>query len=170
MSRTALAGMLVVFIVLGTFTSVPVAAGQSATLTCDGEQADIPIENVTTQFNQNVDKIPDKIKPFLRSNTTELQIRNASQVSYTIKTNDTFHITQATVGSPAEPDVIILTDRATACSLYTAEDPVTAFQDAYEAGDIEIEGRGLINQAKVFIVERLFGAGDLIEKTLDTLF
>lgn len=170
MFRSTIATLLAVIVVLGGFAAVPVAAGETATLTCEGETAEIPLDNATSAFNQNVDTIPDQIKPFLKSNTTELQIRNASQISYTIKTNDTFHITNATVGSPVEPDVIVLTDRATACGLYAAEDPVAAFQDAYKAGDIEIEGRGLINQAKVFIVERLFDAGNLIGETLENLF
>ena len=98
------------------------------------------------------------------SNTTELQVKNAAQQNYTLQADGSLEITSVELGAAEDPNVIVKTDRQTACSLYTATDPVAAFNQAYDSGEITIEGAGTIDKAKVFIVERamdlagMFGA------------
>jgi len=98
------------------------------------------------------------------SNTTELQVKNAAQGNYTLQADGSLEITSVELGEAENPNVIVKTDRQTACSLYTAEDPVAAFNQAYDSGEITIEGDGTIDKAKVFMIKQamnlagMFGA------------
>jgi hypothetical protein len=68
------------------------------------------------------------------------------------------NITDVTVGKTDTPDVIVKTDRDTACSLYTAPNPVNTFNTAYSNGEITVEANGVVNQAKIFVVEKVVEA------------
>jgi|GEM_PF-1730337 len=166
---------LVLFIaVSGLFVSAvaaPVSASSAQTsISCDGETFEAPLSEAVDAYNQNVDKVPSIIRPYILSNTTEVQIRNATEENYTVKTNDTGHITSASIGAASGEDVIVVTDKETVCSVVNADKPATAFQEAYENGEIEIEGKGAYNSAKVFVAESVANTVNYLSKTVGDLF
>ena len=73
-----------------------------------------------------------------------------------------FTVTGFETGEPADPDVIVETDRQTACELATAEDPVGTFQTAYANDRIEIESTGVVSGAATYVVDTVVDAARAI--------
>ena len=163
MHRTLFVALLVAVALLAGATG-PVAAQSNPSITCGGETGEIQIDQVVALYNNNTDAVPSMVGSVAASNTTELQVKNAAQGNYTLQADGSLEITSVELGEAENPNVIVKTDRQTACSLYTAEDPVAAFNQAYDNGEITIEGDGTIDKAKVFIVKQamniagMFGA------------
>ena len=61
------------------------------------------------------------------------------------------------VGSADTPDVIVKAERDTACTLYTAPNPVRAFETAYNNGEITVEATNPVDSAKVYVVDKVVG-------------
>lgn len=142
------------------------ASGGTTQITCDGSQATVDIETAVSLFEANTEQIPSVIKPALASNTTHLHIEGAATADYTITTDDDFTVTGIETGEPADPDVIVDTDRDTACDLATAADPVDTFRTAYANDRIEITSTGVVSGAATYVVDRVVDAvrtvGDLM--------
>jgi len=153
MHRTLLVALLVaVGLLVG--AAGPVGAQSNPPITCGGETGEVQIDQVVALYNNNTDAVPSMVGSVAASNTTELQIENATQEYYTLQADGSLEITSVELGEADDPNVIVETDRQTACSLYTAENPVVEFNGAYDSGEITIEGAGTIDKAKVFVVER----------------
>ncbi|WP_253737155.1 hypothetical protein [Halohasta salina] len=129
---------------------------------CDGTQATVDIETAVSLFESNTDQIPGAIKPALSSNTTHLHIEGAETTDYTVSTDDEFTVTGIETGEPSDPDVIVETDRGTACELATADDPVGTFQTAYANDRIEIESTGVVGGAATYVVDRVVDTAQTI--------
>ena len=142
------------------------ASAGTTTLSCDGTQETVDIETAVSLFEANTDQIPSVIKPALSSNTTHLHIEGAATADYTVSTDGEFTVTGIEIGEPTDPDVIVETDRGTACELATTEDPVGTFQTAYANDRIEIRSTGVVGGAATYVVDRVVDAaqavGDLI--------
>lgn len=163
MHRTLFIALLVAVALLTGVTG-SVGAQSNPPITCGDETGEVEIDQVVAFYHNNTDAVPSMIGSVAASNTTELQIQNATQEYYTLQADGSLEITSVEFGEAEDPNVIVETDRQTACSLYTAADPVAEFNQAYDSGEITIEGAGTIDKAKVFIVERamdlagMFGA------------
>ena len=153
MNRILVVTLLVTVALLAGATG-PVAAQSNPSITCGGETGEIQIDQVVALYNNNTDAVPSMVGSVAASNTTELQIENAAREYYTLQADGSLEITSVALGEADDPNVIVETDRQTACSLYTAENPITEFNEAYDSGEITIEGAGTIDKAKVFVVER----------------
>jgi len=146
--------LLVVVVALVAGVTGPASAQSNPPITCGGETGEIQINQVVDVYNDNTDAVPSMVGSVAAANTTELRIKNAAQEHYTLQADGSLEITSVELGEAENPNVIVQTDRQTACSLYTAADPVAAFNQAYDSGEITIEGAGTIDKAKVFIAER----------------
>ena len=127
------------------------------TLTCGTETYDVDIDTAVSLYNANTDAVPGPIASIISTNTTEIRIENAAQKQYTASTDENMQIVHTTVGPAGEPDVIVKTDRDTACALYTANKPVDAFETAYNNEEITVEATNPIDSAKVYIVDKIVG-------------
>ena len=163
MHRTLFVTLVVVVALVAGVTG-SVSAQSNPPITCGGETGEIQIDQVVAVYNDNTDAVPSMVGSVAASNTTELQVENAAQEYYTLQADGSLAITSVELGEAENPNVIVKTDRQTACSLYTAADPVAAFNQAYDSGEITIEGAGTIDKAKVFIAKQamnlagMFGA------------
>jgi len=138
------------------------APGDTTELTCDGSTATVDIVTAVSLFEENSEQIPAVIKPALASNTTHLHIEGAETADYTVRTDGEFAVTEIEIGEPADPDVVVDTDRQTACELATAEDPVASFQTAYANDRIEIESTGVVGGAATYVVDRVVDAAQTV--------
>jgi len=156
--------LLVVVVALVAGVTGPASAQSNPPITCGGETGEIQINQVVDVYNDNTDAVPSMVGSVAAANTTELRIKNAAQEHYTLQADGSLEITSVELGEAENPNVIVKTDRQTACSLYTAADPVATFNQAYDSGEITIEGAGTIDKAKVFIAKQamnlagMFGA------------
>jgi len=142
---------------------------ESPTLNCDVDAVEVDIDTAANLYNNNTDAVPPVISSAVNTNTSELQIRGADQEYYTART-DGLNLTSVELGQAEEPDVVLVTDRETACSLYFSDEPVSDFQQAYIDDEIEIEAKGTANSAAVFVIEKVTDGIDYLDKTLGELF
>ena len=117
MRRILFVTLLVVVALLAGATG-PVAAQSNPSITCGGETGEIQIDQVVTLYNDNTDAVPSMVGSVAAANTTELQIQNAAQEYYTLQADGSLEITSVALGEAEDPNVIVETDRQTACSLY----------------------------------------------------
>lgn len=133
------------------------ASGET-TIACDGSTATVDIETAVSLFEANTDRIPGVVKPALASNTTHLHIEGAATPDYTVRTDTDLAVTGIDVGEPDDPDVIVETDRDTACELATADEPVETFRTAYANDRIEITSTGVVGGSTTYVVDRVVDA------------
>lgn len=146
---------IISILIAASLLSVPPAAGQSQpTITCAGEPHPVDTQDAVALYNENTDAVPSVLTGAIASNTTEIRIENASQEYYTVRTNTELNVTDVSVGPADDPDLIVRSDRDTACDAYTASDRVGTLKTAYENDDITIEATGTLDKAKVFVGER----------------
>jgi hypothetical protein len=141
---------------------------ETVSLQCEGESLSVDVDSAVSLYNQNTDAVPSAVDTVVNSNTTHLQIRGAQQEYYTAHT-DGLNITSVELGQIGEPDVIMITDRETACDLYVSDQPVSDFQDAYANDDIELEAKGTVNSATVYAIEAVSDGIDFINKSVGEL-
>ena len=152
---TLLVGLLVVT------GSTPVHAQPDPQLTCQGEQIDVQVDRAIEVLNNNTDRAPSAVASLISSNTTEVHIENADEEYYTVSVDDSLAITDVSAGQAENPNVIIKTDRSTACTVYTHNNPVSAGLQAYENQDVRIEATNPADKAKVYIAERAMDVASL---------
>jgi hypothetical protein len=99
------------------------------------------------------------MKAALSSNTTDFSIKNTSVENYTVQTDSSLQITNFDTKKPEKPDVIVYTDKEVLCKIVQSENPIGSFQESYKNDEIEVEGQGFINSARVFLIDI---ANDLI--------
>ncbi|MEA1931993.1 hypothetical protein [Halohasta litorea] len=149
-------------VVLTSVVMMPVqgqtVSGGTTEISCNGSQATVDIETAVSLFEANTDQIPDVIKPALASNTTHLHIEGAATADYTVTTDADFTVTGIEIGEPADPDVVVETNRNTACEITTADDPVESFQTAYANDRIEITSTGVVGGTATYVVDRVVDA------------
>jgi len=158
--RTVTLTAIVVLVTLGMVAGTATVAAQpdtdleeTPTIQCDGETGEIDVDYAVDLYNENTDSVPSLLQGVIASNTTELQIEDAEQDAYTLQTDGSMEITDVELGSADDPDVIVQTNRETACVLATADDPIDAFNTAYENDEVTVEGQGTVESAKVYVVE-----------------
>jgi len=155
-------GMITLLVSLLVVTgSPPVHAQPDPQLTCQGENIDVQVDRVIEVLNNNTDAVPSAVAPLISSNTTEVHIQTAEQNYYTVHVDNSLTITGVSTGQAENPDVIVKTDRSTACTVYTHDNPISAGLQAYENQDVTIEATNPTDKAKVYIAKRAMDVASL---------
>jgi len=115
MYRTLLVTLILAVALVAGVTG-PVSAQSNPPITCGGETGEIQIDQVVAVYNNNTDAVPSMVGSVAASNTTELQVKNAAQQNYTLQADGSLEITSVELGAAEDPNVIVKTDRQTACS------------------------------------------------------
>lgn len=131
----------------------PSLPNEPVSIDCSDGEYSIDYPTVAQLYNKNTDAVPGLVKPLIQSNTTKVVIEDASQRYYTVKTNPSMEITSISLGEPTNEDVVVRTDRKTACQLYTTDQPVQTFQRVYGNDRIEINPNGTLKSAAVGIAD-----------------
>lgn len=126
---------------------------ESVEITCNDQTTNINVDNAVSAYNNNTDIVPNIMKSTIKTNTTDFSIKNTSMSNYTIQMNSELQITKFDTNKPSNPDAIVYTEKDVACDLVKSNEPIQDFQEAYDKGEIEIEGQGVVNSAKVFLID-----------------
>ena len=104
-------------------------------------------------YNQNVDKIPfiGSLIGEERINC-EISLDDGNVLMYGIKTGKGAKVISFEVAEISDPTMKVYTSESTIRTIMNAEDPVSAFQDAFTTGAIKLEGVGLVNELKVGVM------------------
>ena len=160
-SRIIITILLATVVLTGIVATTGEVAAQSTeptpTITCGTETYDVDMATAASLYNENTDAVPGTIASVISTNTTEVQVENATQKRYTVNTDENMKIVDTAVGPADEPDVIVKTDRDTACAVYTANKPVAAFETAYNNEEITVEATNPVDSAKIYIVDKAVG-------------
>jgi hypothetical protein len=104
-------------------------------------------------YNQNVDKIPF-IKSLIGEEriNCEISLDDGNVLVYGIETGKGAKVISFEVAEISDPTMNVYTSESTIRTIMNAEDPVSAFQDAFKIGAIKLEGVGLLNKLKVDVM------------------
>lgn len=104
-------------------------------------------------YNQNVDEIPfiGSLIGEERINC-EISLDDGNVLMYGIETGKGAKVISFEVAEISDPTMNVYTSESTIRTIMNAEDPVSAFQDAFKTGAIKLEGVGLVNELKVGVM------------------
>lgn len=129
-------------------------AGMPAAAAVQESENSHDAEDVAATYNENVADLPDVIKNRATNERVELNIETSEgeTVTYTAITDDEARVTELQEGSH-DPTLRVSTDETTIREVANADDTGAAASEAYESGDIQIEGVGVVNSVTVEVVK-----------------
>jgi hypothetical protein len=108
------------------------------------------LDQYITKYNSNVDKAPAILKTLLGSEKVELNIvlNNGGQFKVGVEINNGL-VVRTVKGGIEDPTILIQTREDVISTISLASDPITAFQQAKEAGKISITGNNFFSNLKL---------------------
>jgi hypothetical protein len=108
------------------------------------------LDQYIARYNSNMDKAPTVLKTLIGSEKVELDIamNNGSQFKVGMETNNAI-VVRTVKGGIQDPTIQIQTREDVMQTISQASDPITAFQQANEAGNITITGNTFLSNMKV---------------------
>lgn len=108
------------------------------------------LDQYITRYNSNVDKAPTVLKSLIGSEKVELDIamNNGSQFKVGVETNNAL-VVRTVKGGIEDPTIQIRTREDVMQTISSASDPIMAFQQAKEAGNISITGNNFFSNLKL---------------------
>jgi hypothetical protein len=129
-------------------------AGMPAAAAVQESQNDPGAGGIAAAYNENVDSLPGVIENRAANERVELNIETSEggTETYTAITDGDARITEFREGSH-DPTLRVSTDEATIREIANADNTGAAAAEAYESGDIRIEGVGMVNTVTVEVVK-----------------
>jgi hypothetical protein len=126
------------------------------------------LDQYIARYNSSVDKAPTILKTLIGSEGVELDIamNNGSQFKVGMETNNAL-VVRTVKGGIEDPSIQIRTREDVMQTISHASDPITAFQQAKEAGNITITGS---NYLKVYFLDAALSNMDLLRFFYGVLF
>jgi hypothetical protein len=108
------------------------------------------LDQYIARYNSSVDKAPAVLKSLIGNERVELDIamNNGSQFKVGMETNNAL-VVNTVKGGIGDPTIQIQTREDVMQTISQASDPITAFQQAKEAGNITITGNTFLSNMKV---------------------
>ena len=109
-----------------------------------------PLDEYIDRYNYSMDKAPGILKTLLGNERVELDIvlDNGSQFKVGLVVNNGL-IVSTTKGGIEDRTILIQTKEDVIQTMSQSRDPITAFQQAREAGSISITGNNFLSNLKV---------------------
>lgn len=148
--------LLVALAVLSVAT-VPAAAvqtqaqDQTQAQECNiSEPADI--DPLLEAYNQNTDAIPGFIRNQLAGERVEFRITGETTLAYTVAFDENARAISAQEGT-ANPSLRVTASAQTLCNAARSQNPIQSLVDAYDSGEITIEGTSPVTKVTVKVLE-----------------
>jgi hypothetical protein len=138
-------------------------AGLPAAAAVQESQNSSDAGGVAAAYNENVDSLPGVIKNRAANERVALNIEtsNGGTATYTAITDGDARVTEFREGTH-DPTLRVSTDEATIREIANAENTGAAAAEAYESGDIRIEGVGAVNTVMVEAVKVAHSVGSAL--------
>lgn len=129
-------------------------AGMPAAAAVQESENSNDAEDVAAAYNENVDALPDVLQNRAADERIELNVQTSEgeTMTYTAVTDEDARVTEISEGSN-DPTIRVTTDEATIREIANAEDTGAAASEAYESGDIQVEGVGVTNTVTIEAVK-----------------
>jgi hypothetical protein len=108
------------------------------------------LDQYIARYNSSVDKAPTVLKSLIGNEKIELDIamNNGTQFKVGMETNNA-SVVRTVKGGIDDPTIQIQTKEDVTQTISHASDPITAFQQAKEAGNLTITGNNVFSKLKV---------------------
>jgi hypothetical protein len=111
------------------------------------------IQSYVDSYNGKIDKAPDVLKGMLGNEQVNVDItrNNGSlfQMGFDVKNA---HIDSMVEGGLSDPSIVLTTTESAVANIKGSDDPITAFQNQMDLGQVRIEGENYIAKAKIAAV------------------
>ncbi len=111
------------------------------------------IQGYVDSYNSKIDKAPDVLKGMLGNERVNVDItRNDStlyQVGFEVKSA---RIESMVEGGLSDPSIVMSTSEDAVATIKGSDDPIAAFQNHLDLGQVKIEGENYIAKAKIAAV------------------
>jgi len=108
-------------------------------------------------YNDSTDRIPGMLRDRLGDERVAVDVTGVN-ATYTLVTNGSAHVTEIKNGS-IDPTLRVTTTARVLCSATASEDPAGTMLDAYDRGDVDVEGVGIVRSAGVTVAKAAYGVG-----------
>lgn len=140
-------------------------AGSASAQACSLDAAEI--QPLVDTYNRNVEQVPGMARGQLSGQQVDLRIATAGgERRFAVDTADDGRIVTFEETTADDPSLRVETSESAICGIITGNDPVAEFAQAYESGEIDVSGVGVVNSVKMGLVK--VGVG--IAKRLSSLF
>lgn len=151
--------LLAVLLVVSLFAGVAVTDSHGET----------DMDQLVSQYNANVDEAPGLVTNRLAGERVELRVGSGDEVAtansgtaYHFELSDDGRIADHGEGPADDPTVRVLTSDNTLDEILTSDQPGTTFREAYNDGNVDIEGVGITNTIKVEATKFAVSAGSAL--------
>ena len=111
------------------------------------------IQSYVDSYNGKIDKAPDVLKGMLGNEQVNVDItRNDGslfQMGFDVKNA---RIDSMVEGGLSDPSIVVTTTESAVANIKGSDDPITAFQNQMDLGQVRIEGENYIAKAKIAAV------------------
>lgn len=158
-ARRAVVSLLVVVSVLA------VPAGTATAQECSLDP--VELAPLVDTYNANINEVPGVARGQLSDQTIDVRIdAPGGERRFAVTTADDGRITAFEETAASDPTLRVETSESTICDIVASPDPAGAFAEAYDSGEIDVSGVGVLNSVKIGAVK--VGAG--IARWLSGLF
>jgi hypothetical protein len=99
------------------------------------------LQEYIDRYNGNIDQAPGILKSFLGSERVQFEIYLINDSLYQVGLETDYGLVVNTVPVFSDPSILIQTREDVIRGIYNATDPIAAFQEAKESGDVTITDR-----------------------------
>ncbi|GGM67948.1 hypothetical protein J2752_002144 [Halarchaeum rubridurum] len=155
--RTRIVSVLLVAAFLVAVAPGSVAAAGDCTT---GEVAHSDVEAFVAGYNDSTDRLPGLLRDRLADERVAVDVGGVN-ATYTLHTNGSAHVTTVENGS-VDPTLRVTTTASVVCNATASDDPAGAMLAAYDRGDVDVEGVGIVRGAAVTVGKAAYGVGSAL--------
>lgn len=153
-----LLGLLVAVGVVLAATTAPAAAQTGGDDPLVGD-----LQELKETYNENLDEVPDFVEEELADERVEAVVTtDDGTYRYHAETGEDARVETLERGGADDPTVRVRTDAETLREIRDADDPAAAAVDAYDRGEITIEGVGVADTVRVEAVKAAVAVGRVL--------
>ena len=122
-------------------------------------QADCTLDATTLgplvdEYNANVDQVPGMARGQIADERIDVQVNaDGGERHFYAVTDADGRITEFSAGEGDDPSLRVIVDEQAMCDVLASDDPAAAFQTAYDSGEIDVQGVGVVNSVKIGLVK-----------------
>lgn len=142
--------LLVAALLVASLFALPVGTASAQECSLDAAE----LEPMVAAYNANLDRVPGVARGQLSDQRIDVGIATpGGERRFAVTTDADGRITEFSETAAEDPTLRVETSESTICDVVTANDPPTAFADAYDTGEIDVSGVGIVNSVKIGAVK-----------------
>ena len=140
---------------VATFVLIALLALPAGTASAEECSLDaVRMQTLVDTYNQNVDRAPAIARGQFAGERIDVRLEASDgERRFTAITAADGQIISLREEAATDPTLRVETSESTVCDVVTADSPKRAFLDAYDGGEIDVSGVGVVNSVKASVVK-----------------